>query len=401
MTGRRRFEHDSIISGIGQSAVGRRLGRSPVDLTVEAALAAIGDAGLTRDDIDGISTYPGGDAVSSRGYGGPPPPALQEALRLRPSWFQGAAELPGQLAALVAAMTAISAGLARHVLVYRTVTESTAQGAGGRAAVFDPDGRASDIGTWLTPFGAPSAANWLAMLATRHFHEFGTTREQLGQIPLTARRNAGRNPLAIYREPLSMDDYLAARMISTPLCLYDCDVPVDGSTAFVVSAADHAADAAAPPVYIDAVGVAMRDRFSWDQQDELAAMAATSVSEQLWSRTSLTPADVDTAQLYDGFSILALVWLEALGFCKFGEGGAFVEGGARIALDGELPLNTAGGQLSAGRLHGFGLVHEAVLQLRGQATGRQIADPKVAAVGNGGGPIAGAMLLTSEPTESS
>jgi acetyl-CoA acetyltransferase len=392
----RAFEHDSVISGIGQSAIGRRLGRSALDLTVEAALAAIDDAGLTRDDIDGISTYPGGDATSSRGYGGPPPTALQDALRLRPSWFQGAAEIPGQLGAVISAMMAVSAGLARHVVVFRTVTESTAQGSGGRGAIYDPDGRAPSVGAWLSPFGAPSAANWLALLATRHFHDYGTTRQQLAQIPLTCRRHAGLNPTAVYQSPLTMDDYLSARMISTPLCLYDCDVPVDGSTAIVVSAAEHATSMPRPPVYIEAVGTAMRDRFSWDQQEDLSAMAATGASEHMWRRTGLTPADVDVAQLYDGFSILALAWIEAMGFCKPGEGGAFVDGGTRIALDGELPLNTGGGQLSGGRLHGFGLIHEAVLQLRGQADERQVSTAKVAAVGNGGGPIAGAMLLTSE-----
>jgi acetyl-CoA acetyltransferase len=140
----------------------------------------------------------------------------------------------------------------------------------------------------------------------------------------------------------------------------------------------------------------MRTRFSWDQQEDLAAMAATGAAEHLWSRTALTPRDVDVAELYDGFSILALAWIEALGFCKPGEGGAFIDGGRRIALDGELPLNTGGGQLSAGRLHGFGLIHEAVTQLRGAGDDRQVAAAKVAAVGNGGGPIAGAMLLTAD-----
>ena len=125
-------------------------------------------------------------------------------------------------------------------------------------------------------------------------------------------------------------------------------------------------------------------------------MAATGAAKHLWSRTSLRPADVDAVQLYDGFSVLALVWLEALGFCKPGEGGAFVEGGSRIGLGGELPLNTSGGQLSAGRLHGYGLVHESVLQLRGQAGDRQVAGAQVVAVSNGGGPIAGTMLLTAE-----
>jgi acetyl-CoA acetyltransferase len=391
-----RFEHDSIISGIGQSAVGRRLGRSATDLTVEAALGAIAEAGLTREDIDGVTTYPGGDSSSTRGYGGPSPYAMLEALRLQPTWFSGSAELPGQLGAVVQAMMAVSSGLARHVLVYRTVTETLGQGDGGRGAIYDPDGYAMPMTAFISTFGAPSAVNWLAMLASRHFHEYGTTREQLGQIPLTCRANAGRNPRAIYREPLTMDDYLSARMISSPLCLYDCDVPVDGSTAFIVSAADHATSMPKKPVYIEAIGSALTQRFSWDQQADLTAMASTGAAEHLWSRTSLTAADVDIAQLYDGFSILALAWIEALGFCKKGEAGAFLEGGRRIALDGELPLNTHGGQLSAGRLHGFSLIHEAAVQLRGEAEGRQVPDVKVAAVGNGGGPIAGAMLLTSE-----
>jgi acetyl-CoA acetyltransferase len=395
--GERRFEHHSIVSGIGQSQIGRRLGRSALDLTVDATLAAIADAGLTRDDIDGITTYPGGDPYTSFGYAGPPPTAVQDALRLTPTWYSGSAELPGQLGAVVQAMMAVSAGLARHVLVFRTVTESSGQGEAGRRAIYDPDGVAlGSMAGWLTPFGAPSATNWLALLAARHFHEHGTTREQLGQIALTCRANAGRNPKAIYREPLTLEEYLAARMISTPLCLYDCDVPVDGSTALIVSAADHATAMPKPPVYVEAVGTRMRTRFSWDQHEDLASMAATGAAEHLWSRTGLTPRDVDIAELYDGFSILALAWIEALGFCKPGEGGSFIEGGQRIALNGELPLNTNGGQLSAGRLHGFGFIHEAVVQLRGDADGRQVRNAKVAAIGNGGGPIAGAMLLTSE-----
>jgi acetyl-CoA acetyltransferase len=291
---------------------------------------------------------------------------------------------------------AVASGLARHVLVYRTVTETLGQGSGGRGAIYDPDGYASPtMAGFVATFGAPSAANWLAMLASRHMHEYGTTREQLGQIPVTCRTNAGRNPRAIYRDPLTLDDYLDARMISTPLCLFDCDVPVDGSTAFIVSAADHVSAMPNKPVYIEAIGSALTQRFSWDQQADLTAMASTGAAEHMWSRTSLTPADVDVAELYDGFSILALAWIEALGFCEKGEAGAFLEGGKRIALDGELPLNTHGGQLSAGRLHGFGFIHEAVLQVRGQAEGRQVPDVKVAAIGNGGGPIAGSMLLTA------
>jgi acetyl-CoA acetyltransferase len=392
-----RFEHDVVISGVGQSPIGRRLGRSDLDLTIESTLSAMADAGLERADIDGLSTYPGGYGPPSRGYGGPSTYDMQDALRLDLNWFQGAAELPGQLGALVAAAMAVSAGLARHVLVYRTVTESTAQGHQSRSAVFDSSGVASGIGRWITPYGAPSAVNWLALVAARHFYEHGTTREQLAQIALTARANAALNPAAVYRHPLTMDDYLSSRMISTPFCLYDCDVPVDGSTAIIVSHVDYARDLPGPPVYLDAIGTAARGRLSWDQYDDLSSMAAQGAAEHLWSRTTLKPADVDMIQLYDGFSMLALVWLEALGFCRPGEGGAFIEGGHRIARDGELPLNTFGGQLSAGRLHGFGHLHEAIVQLRGGSGERQVADARVAAVGNGGGPIAGCALLTAEP----
>jgi acetyl-CoA acetyltransferase len=124
-------------------------------------------------------------------------------------------------------------------------------------------------------------------------------------------------------------------------------------------------------------------------------MAATDAATEMWSRTDLSPADVQVAELYDGFSFLTMCWLEALGFCGRGEGGPFVEGGTRIARDGQLPVNTHGGQLSAGRLHGFGFIHEAVVQLRGDGGDRQVPKPvEVAAVANGGGPIAGCMLLT-------
>jgi acetyl-CoA acetyltransferase len=390
------FERRSIISGIGQSAIGRRLNRTGLDLTVEAALAAVADAGLTLVDVDGISTYPGGGSPAGAAFAGPGTPEVQDALRLDLSWHSGGLEGPAQLGAVVNAVMAVGAGLAQHVLVYRTVTEATAQGTGGRQGIGAGGGGISGSMQWNIPFRAYSAANWLAMNAQRHFHEFGTTREQLGMIAVNARRNAGLNPLAVYRDPMSLDDYLSARMISTPFGLFDCDVPVDGSTALVVSRAEHAADVDHPVARVEAVGTALRGRPSWDQFDDLTTMAARDAGAHLWSRTELTPADVDVAQLYDGFSFLAMVWLEALGFCDHGEGGPFVEGGHRIALGGELPLNTSGGQLSGGRLHGFGFLHEACLQLRGEAGERQVSGAEVAVVGNGGGPIAGAMLFTRD-----
>jgi acetyl-CoA acetyltransferase len=398
------LERRAIISGIGQSDIGRRLGRDDIDLTVEAALVAMEDAGLTRDDIDGISTYPGMGA-GTPGFAGPTTPDVQDALGLSLNWHDGGGEGAGQMRAVISASLAVAAGLARHVLVYRTVSEGTAQGTGGRQGIGGSGGggrgvpRFGGFMQWSLPYGAVSAANWIAMVGQRRMHEFGLTREQLGQIALNNRRNAGLNPKAIYRDPLTMNDYLAARMISTPLCLYDCDAPCDGSTAVIVSHRDMAGDLDHPAVHINAVGTALRGRPSWDQYDDMTSMAARDAGASMWERTDLTPADVDTAQLYDGFSVLTIVWLEALGFCGRGESGPFIEGGANIARDGLLPLNTAGGQLSGGRLHGFGLIHEACLQLRGEGGDRQVVRaggrmPEVAAVANGGGPIAGTMLLT-------
>ena len=165
---------------------------------------------------------------------------------------------------------------------------------------------------WNLPFSAPSAAIWIAMFAQRHFHEYGTTREQLAWIALNARRNAELNPKAIYRDPMSMDDYMDARMISTPFCLYDCDVPCDGATAVIVSRRDRAKDLRNPPMRVEAVGARIDGRPSWDQFDDLSTMANRDAGKQLWERTDLKPSDVQMAQLYDGFSWLTMSWLEAL-----------------------------------------------------------------------------------------
>jgi acetyl-CoA acetyltransferase len=395
-------ERDACISGIGQSDVGRRLHREPLDLTLDACLEAIDDAGLTRDDIDGIATYPG-NQDSPPGFSGVGVTEVHDALRLNLNWFAGGLEAPGQLGSVVNACLAVASGLANHVLCFRTVWEGTAQGSGGRAGLGAGGGggshRFGGFMQWTLPYGAASAANWIAMMASRHFHEFGTTREQLAWIALNGRRNAALNPKGVYRDPMSLDDYLGIRMISDPLCLYDCDVPADGSTAVIVSRADSAADLRRPPIAVEAVGTAIHGRPSWDQWDDLTTMALRDAAAQLWTRTDLTPADVDVAELYDGFSFIALCWLEALGFCAKGEGGPFIDGGERIARDGLLPLNTHGGQLSAGRLHGYGFLHEACAQLWGVAGERQVVrpggrQPEVAVAAAGGGPLAGCLLLT-------
>ncbi len=381
-------ETGAIITGLGLSRIGRRLEVGPLELTVEASRNAIADAGLTVDDIDGISTM-----------GDTPATEAAAALGIEPRYTGGGFDTGGLLSPVMSAFLAVAQGRARHVLVYRTV-----QMMGGTVQAPPPDQMSSeeaarvaavmgDIGSLLAHH-AYSAANWLAMHCARHMHLYGTTKEQLGAIAINARANAALNPAAVYRDPMTMDDYLAARPVSTPFGLYDCDVPVDGSVAVIVSAADHEPDCPHPPVRVAAMGGSPGSG-GWINRPDYPRMASVDAAEQMWSRTELTPTDIDVAELYDGFTFLTLAWLEALGICGEGEGGPFVDGGTRIALDGELPLNTYGGQLSAGRMHGYWVLHEACLQLRGAAGERQVADsPEVAVVAAGGGPIAGCILLT-------
>jgi acetyl-CoA acetyltransferase len=387
------LERTVAVTGMGRSAIGRRLGQHPLALTLDACLQAIADAGLSREDVDGMATYPGGAIAAPRGYVGPGVAEVQDALRLKLNWAGSGLESTGPLGPFINACAAVATGLATHALCYCTVWEATAR-AEKKQAPPGPERVSGDL-QWTVPFRALSPANWIALYASRQFHHYGTTREQLAQISLTQRRNAGANPAAIYREPLSMEQYLAAPMVSTPLCLFDCDVPADGCVAIVISSAQSARSLRKAPLRIESIGCALRDRPSWDQRTDLDTMAAHDASAMLWSRTDLKAADVDVAQLYDGFSILTLLWLEALGFCQPGEAGAFVEGGKRIALDGELPLNTDGGQLSAGRLNGHGLLREACAQLWGEAGACQVpSGPKVALVSAGGGPFASCLLLS-------
>jgi len=392
-----RYEKDVAINGVGQSEVGRPSNKSAMRLTLDACLEAIADAGLQRSDIDGVACWPGdnnnGDPFSPVG-----PSALKSALGLNVNWFGGGYEGPGPLTGVINGAMAIAAGLCNHVLVFRTITEASARRVNKQAGALTnkTQGRDSSYAwQWFTPFNVQSGINLMALYAQRHFHEYGTRPEQLAQIALTCRQNAMRNPKALYRTPMSMDDYMASRMISSPLRMFDCDVHCDASTAIILSRRDIARDLPNAPIRIEAMGAALNQPWSWDQIS-LTRMAAFDVGQMMWARTDYTPQDVGSAQLYDGFSILTLIWLEALGLCPTGESGGFVEGGTRIALEGSLPINTNGGQLSGGRTHGLGYVHEACLQLWGRAEGRQTREHRVSAVAAGGGPLGGSLLLVRE-----
>lgn len=388
-------EKNTAITGIGQSLVSRPAATSALSLTVDACLAAIEDAGLRREDIDGISTYPG--AVNdATGFSPVGLTEVREALGLRVTWHSAGGDGPSQLTALFNAIGAIAAGFATHVLIFRTVYQASARAASKYVPIVSGGGQDRVWGhfKWMLPFKGLSAAPWAALYAQRHFHDFGTKPEELGQIAVTARRHAKLNPASIFREEIAIGEYLASRFIATPLRLYDCDVPVDGATALVVSRREAAVHLRNEPLQIEAIGSAVQSRDSWFRPESFTSPAVDHAARMMWGRTDLKPGDVDVAQLYDGFSIFTLLWLEAMGFCGKGEAGSYVAGGQRIALDGQLPLNTGGGQLSAGRLHGFGHVHEACVQLWGRGGDRQVGGgPTVAAVSNGGAGFAGCMLL--------
>ncbi len=296
-----------MISGVGRSDIGRRLGRDPVSLTVDACLDAIADAGLDPGDIDGLATYPGGVGYEiGFSEGGVAP--IEEALRLRPTWISGGGDVPGPGGSILNAMMAVAAGLCRHVLCYRTVWQTTA----GTLGLGNAPDRVLGGSEWRSPFGAISAANWIAMHASQYLHRFGATRELLGHIAVNARANAARNPAAIYRDPMTMDDYLGARMITTPFGLLDCDVPCDAAVAVVVSDAAVAADLPKPAVRVEAAGTQITERISWDQDTVTHEPQVIGPSTHLWSRSRLTHDDIDLALLYDGFTFNAITWIEAL-----------------------------------------------------------------------------------------
>jgi acetyl-CoA acetyltransferase/uncharacterized OB-fold protein len=387
-----RFEHRAVISGAGRSAIGRRLMVDPLSLTIDACLAAIEDAGLRIEDIDGLSTYPGSTPGPGTGEGGVT--AVEEALRIRPTWINGGGDIPGPGGAVIAAAMAVATGLCRHVLCFRTVWESTYATLRAAGRVGGGGGRVSGpMSEWRAPFGALSAANWIAINASQYMHRYNAPREMLGWIALNGRANAALNPAAIYRQPMTMEDYLSARPITTPFGLYDCDVPCDASVAVVVSDASVAADRPKPAIRIEAVGTQVTERISWDQDTVTHEPQVLGQAAHLWTRTDLRPPDVDVALVYDGFTFNAISWLEALGFCGIGEAKDWLDGGKRIALDGEIPVNPHGGQLSEGRTHGYGFIYEAVTQLRGEAGHRQVQDAKTAVVTSGGGTPSGVMLL--------
>jgi acetyl-CoA acetyltransferase len=349
----------------------------------QAAERALADAGLEFADVDGYATtgfFPM-FAVQMCEYFGIHPHYVDET-----NWGGASFEVLVEHAA-----TAVEAGVCDTVLVTYGSVQLSAMGrklgTGGRTGA--PVGTMAFDQLW----GNTLVGNY-AMAAQRHMHEFGTTSEQLAEVAVTMRTHATKNPMAQYRDPITVDDVLSSRMIADPLHMLDCCVISDGGGACVVTTEERARDLKRTPVYILGAAHAMTHHMSISQMPELTVTSAAQSGPMAFRRANLTPADVDTLQAYDSFTITVVLTLEDLGFCAKGEGGSFVEGG-RLRFDGDLPTNTDGGGLSACHpgMRGMFLIVEAVRQLRGESV-NQIADPKIAvAHGTGGMLSTGATLV--------
>jgi acetyl-CoA acetyltransferase len=351
----------AAIAGVGASRQGKLPGETATSLATEAFRSALDDAGIAKDEVDGLLTMPGTTSPEGPKHY----LALGEHLGIDPRWA-GSLSAGGATAGMLIqqAALAIDAGMAS---VVACVFGDAAKTGGSKFAAASGGEESGSWGVWGM-FG--NAAN-SAIGARRHMALYGTTSEQLGWVAVNGRRNAALNPAAVMRDPITIEDHQASRLIVDPLRLLDCCLITDGGVAVIVTSPDRARDTRKPVVTIEGMGqghtLQNLETPEWwylpHQQDCIS---------RAYRMAGVGPKEIDVAQLYDNFSIAVLFWLEHAGFVPRGESGPFVEGGTRIALDGELPINTAGGNLSESYMQGWLHVVEGVRQLRGEAGERQV-----------------------------
>jgi acetyl-CoA acetyltransferase len=349
--------------------------KTEFQIMAESAKGALEDCGLELRDVDGLF-------AASMSMGPMGVVSLAEYLNLAPRYLDGT-NIGGSsfVAHVNHAAAAIHAGLCEVALIlYGSTAASNA------LAIGTGMGGGRDAGaSFVSPYGLTTVGSY-ALVAQRHMHAYGTTSAQLAEIAVTMRRHAGLNPQAKMRNPITVDDVLSSRMISRPLHLLDCCIISDGGGALVVTSAARARDLKKPPVLLLGCGEALRHQELGSP--DLLTIAAKQSGAQAFRMAGVSHDDVDLCTIYDSFTITVLVTLENLGFCKPGEGGAFVSGG-RIGLGGALPLNPDGGGLSSNHpgMRGIFLVIEAVKQLRSECGPRQVADARVALVHGTGGTL--------------
>ena len=364
------LKDNGAITGIGETAYSRSSGKSVVALQMEAALAAIADAGLGPKDIDGIIAYAASGVVAEdfvTNFGIPD-------LRFSATTPMGGASC---VAAVQCAIAVIAAGICRHVLIPLGRNGASESRIGSRVRQL-PQFRV--VGEFEMPVGAIAPAQLYAPMARRHMECYGTTSRQLGEIAVTTRRHAGLHGNAMMTAPITLEDHQHSRMIADPLRLLDCSLESDGAAAVVVSAAERAPDLRGRPVYVLGIAEGHPDSpTTITQRPDLTTLGVAKAAPRAFQMAGVTPADVDVAEIYDCFTYIVLCQLEDLGFCKKGEGGTFVEGGA-LGLGGRLPVNTHGGLLSQAHVAGLNHIVELVRQLRGEGGATQVQDAEVGLV---------------------
>ena len=365
----------AVIAGVATFGCGEAPGFTDMELLVRSARAAVADAGLKMSDIDGLCTA----SVAATMWAMP----VIEHLGLNPRYIDGTM-LGGSsfIAHLLPAMHALQSGQCNAVLVcYGSAQRS---GAFSRAEIARAR-KFLDPQPFETPYEPMSPPSAYALAASRHMHQFGTTRRDLAEVAVAARGWAQLNPEAFMQGPLSIDDVLGARMVSDPLSVRDCCLVTDGGGAYVLVRADRAQDLPKKPVYVLGNATAVWNRQISSMLD-LTVTAASQSGREAYAMAGLQAKDIDVVQVYDAFTINTILFLEDLGFCKKGEGGAFVQNGG-IAPGGHLPVNTNGGGLSCVHpgMYGIFALIEAVRQLRGEGGDRQVAGATTSlAHGNGG-----------------
>ena len=366
------------IVGIGQSRIGKVQELSDYGLQLTAVKNALDDAGLKKQDIDGLITHShllGAVRVHHQ--------RVAERLGINTD-FGLSVSSGGATSGLMVqvAIAAIEAGFCTTVLCLH--------GDKGRTR------RAEDVHEtvpeYAPEYGMFGATAQHALGATRHMHDYGTTHDQLGAIAVAFRKHASLNPGAQIRDPITLEDYHRSRWVVWPFHLLDCCLVSDGAAALIVTSAERARNLRQPPVYVMGMGRANNSR-GWIYGDHMIELAAKESGAKAFRMAGVTPADIDTAQIYDSYTYIVLATLEDYGFCKKGEGGPYVEGG-RLELGGSLPTNTSGGMLSEGYVEGMLQIVEAARQLRGQADARQVPGAELAIVsGNGGNTVCHSTLI--------
>ncbi len=379
----------AAIAGIGATEFSKESGRSELQLSVEAVQAALADCGLSPSDVDGLTTFTmdtSSEIAVARELG---IPELRFFSRI--NFGGGAACATVQQAAM-----AVATGVADVVVAYRGFNERSGARFGqvSVAAATQVNTNGLD-NAWTYPFGLGTPAATVAMQARRYMHEYGATSEDFGRVAVADRRHAASNPAAFfYGRPITLAEHQASRMITDPLHLLDCCQESDGAVALVITSAGRARDLAQPPAVIAAAAQGSgRDQYVMTSyyRDDVGIPEMGVVGRELWRQSRLSPAEIQTAVLYDHFTPYVLMQLEELGFCGRGEAPGFIADGA-IELGGRLPINTHGGQLGEAYIHGMNGIAEAVRQVRGSSVNQVDAVENVLVTAGTGVPTSGLVL---------